>query len=885
MLPGIGYLAPNAGGQVTGLTAVLVLPSAALLQWAKPTREAPVSDYLIETSTDGGASWTAYAKLSASIYYSGGMSNDVPWEWVTGLTPGTAGLKLGVTPIAFTGVAGTRQVVTVTTPAAYTGLSAATYSGAVAKLAASIAAGLSVAAPSGSTIVSAYKTASVVAGPGYGLSPSIYDSTLVNPNTVNASPSGRGGNGIATIGAVMTQRVNFNQAISQHFGHYFTYSGRAFEFLVTTNAGNAWGVDYKIRYSEDDGATWKWAQPGVVNVPLNSGAWYVLIDFGTAAARTVEIVGGYYGQNFGFHFETGQSPGVPTGRAHNALKMAMFIDSFTYGQGAYPDFTQSLNRIAAEAVGSLGIFNHGLRGNRWGYTRTDGNYPCIPDRLYNGGAFSEIGLHGALDVVFLCATINDGAANTTPLAAKLRAQVRCAFEIVRSQQPTALIFFVFGMHAPEGVSPTVGTQAYLNGWYDALGADPGAWLIDGDAVASSVIPAATRVIQAGTPWIASGANGSAPTYFYPTATASTNSAAELARLNAALTAAGYATISSGTWAGQTPIDIYHPTPAGHVYLGGKIAAGVQAAMAVLAPAVPANTAAPAITGTAQVGQTLTSSTGTWSNSPTGYAYQWLRGGVAIAGATAASYVQVSADLAASITVRVTASNAAGAGTPASSAAVGPVAAASSPVPVNSVAPAITGTARVGQTLTSSTGTWSNSPTGYAYQWLRAGVAIAGATGATYPLVTADVGAIITVRVVASNAGGSSAAATSAGVGEVLPLVPSNAAVPEITGTAQVGQTLTSSTGIWSNSPNGYAYQWLRGGVAIAGATSATYLLVTADLAATITVQVVASNTGGSSTAATSAGVGPVAAAVTANIRITSAGDTRITSTADTRRTA
>lgn len=39
-------------------------------------------------------------------------------------------------------------------------------------------------------------------------------------------------------------------------------------------------------------------------------------------------------------------------------------------------------------------------------------------------------------------------------------------------------------------------------------------------------------------------------------------------------------------------------------------------------------------------------------------------------------------------------------------------------PVNTVAPAVTGTAQVGQTLSCTTGTWDNSPSGYTYQWQR-----------------------------------------------------------------------------------------------------------------------------------------------------------------------
>lgn len=73
-------------------------------------------------------------------------------------------------------------------------------------------------------------------------------------------------------------------------------------------------------------------------------------------------------------------------------------------------------------------------------------------------------------------------------------------------------------------------------------------------------------------------------------------------------------------------------------------------------------------------------------------------------------------------------------------------------PVNSVAPAITGTARVGQTLTAANGTWSGSPT-FTRQWKANGAQISGATGATYVPAVGDIGKPITVTVTATNAKG------------------------------------------------------------------------------------------------------------------------------------
>lgn len=83
------------------------------------------------------------------------------------------------------------------------------------------------------------------------------------------------------------------------------------------------------------------------------------------------------------------------------------------------------------------------------------------------------------------------------------------------------------------------------------------------------------------------------------------------------------------------------------------------------------------------------------------------------------------------------------------------------IPTNSTAPSITGSAVQGQTLAAITGAWANTPTSYAYRWLRGATAISGATGSTYVLQAGDVGSQIRVGVIATNATGSSAEALSA----------------------------------------------------------------------------------------------------------------------------
>jgi hypothetical protein len=183
-------------------------------------------------------------------------------------------------------------------------------------------------------------------------------------------------------------------------------------------------------------------------------------------------------------------------------------------------------------------------------------------------------------------------------------------------------------------------------------------------------------------------------------------------------------------------------------------------------------------------------------------------------------------------------------------------------PVLQVAPTISGTTTSGQTLTAGNGTWQNSPTSYTYQWLRCDavganpVAIGGATGSTYVLQDIDVGYTIAVVVTAVNGAGS-APASSGAVGPIAGSAPSvstptNTAVPVISGTPTKGQTLATTNGTWNGSPDTFAYQWKRGGVAITGETGSTYVLAQADVASTITVTVTASNSAGSASSTSSA---------------------------------
>jgi phospholipase C len=295
-------------------------------------------------------------------------------------------------------------------------------------------------------------------------------------------------------------------------------------------------------------------------------------------------------------------------------------------------------------------------------------------------------------------------------------------------------------------------------------------------------------------------------------------------------------------------------------------------------APPSNTAPPTISGTAQDGQSLTASPGTWSSpDPLAYRYQWQRcdstgaNCANINAATASSYTLTSGDVGHQVTVVVSAIDTnTNQRASASAAPQGPVAAP--PPPSNTSLPTLSGTVQDGQTLTAGKGSWS-SPDAltYAYQWQRcdsSGASCTNVTGATtssYRLSSLDVGHQVTVMVSATDKENQTAQATAAPVGPVAaPPPPANTTLPVISGWAQDGQTLFVANGSWSSlDALTYAYQWRRcdssgaNCVDIPGANSQTYTLGSVDDGNEITAAVSATDNENQTTQAAAAPVGPV----------------------------
>ena len=190
-------------------------------------------------------------------------------------------------------------------------------------------------------------------------------------------------------------------------------------------------------------------------------------------------------------------------------------------------------------------------------------------------------------------------------------------------------------------------------------------------------------------------------------------------------------------------------------------------------------------------------------------------------------------------------------------------------------PSISGTVRVGETLTAGTAGIADADgltnATFSYQWIRndgtADTEIAGATADTYTLVAGDAGKTIEVKVSFTDDAGSPETLSSAATAVVAPKPNAQATgAPAISGTAQVGQTLTANTSAIADEDGltqaVFAYQWARsdGGSDsnIQGATGSTYTLVKADEGKTITVTVSFTDDAGSSETLPSVATGEVA---------------------------
>ena len=277
-----------------------------------------------------------------------------------------------------------------------------------------------------------------------------------------------------------------------------------------------------------------------------------------------------------------------------------------------------------------------------------------------------------------------------------------------------------------------------------------------------------------------------------------------------------------------------------------LTSGVTAAVAPR-PNSPA-TGAPTISETAQVGKTLTAVTSGIADADgltnVSFSYQWLADDTEIAGATDPTYTLVDGD--AGLTIKVKVSFFDDKNNPETLTSAATAAVAPRPNSPATGAPTISGTVRVGETLTVDTSGIDDadgmSGAVFSYQWLANGADVAGATSDTYTLVADDVDKAIKVKVSFRDDKNNSETLTSAATAAVEPRPNSPATgAPSISGTVRVGETLTAETSAIADADGMsgavFSYQWLANGADVAGATSDTYTPVADDVGKAIKVKV------------------------------------------------
>ena len=280
-------------------------------------------------------------------------------------------------------------------------------------------------------------------------------------------------------------------------------------------------------------------------------------------------------------------------------------------------------------------------------------------------------------------------------------------------------------------------------------------------------------------------------------------------------------------------------------------AGVAAAEDATFDAGPTAT----ISGTPQVGSTLTADEGSPSPTPDSIEYQWYADGNPIDGATNETLTLAAAQAGQAISVRVTAKKTDLQDASDTSAPTSPVAPATFDVGPTAT---ISGTPQVGSTLTADAGSPSPTPDSIEYQWYADGNPIDGATNQTLTLAAAQAGQAISVRVTAKKADLQDASDTSAPTSPVMPPPFDVGPTATISGTPQVGSTLTADGGSPSPTPDSIEYQWYADGNPIDGATNKTFVVAAAQAGKALTVRVTAKKTDLQDASDTSAPTSPIA---------------------------
>ncbi|WP_418062442.1 hypothetical protein [Pimelobacter simplex] len=276
---------------------------------------------------------------------------------------------------------------------------------------------------------------------------------------------------------------------------------------------------------------------------------------------------------------------------------------------------------------------------------------------------------------------------------------------------------------------------------------------------------------------------------------------------------------------------------------------------------------PAVFGVPVAGGTLEVWEGIWSAAPESYTYRWFQSGSTDPIGTGKTLVVPAAAAGKELTVEVTAKRADRLDGVATSAPVAVQPPAASPVQ-NVTAPAITGTPKVGTTVTAQSGTWNPTPDSVVIEWFRSGSTTPIGTGPELVVPAAAEGGTLAIRVTAKKAGSSDGVAISAPVA-VIPAAGAeveNVVLPAVAGKAKVGEMLAVHPGLWNPQPDPAQTEvsWFRSGSNQAIGTGWTLVVPASAVGQQVTARVTVKKPGFGDGVASSEPTAPIGEGTLAN---------------------
>jgi lysophospholipase L1-like esterase len=236
----------------------------------------------------------------------------------------------------------------------------------------------------------------------------------------------------------------------------FTITGSVFEFRTK---GKGSGSDFRLKI---DGLY----DPNGLHhlMPSDGNLYYVKVDLGSAATRTITIEG-----QAGFFFggvvqNTGETLSAPS--ALRPLRLVGLGDSFTEGTGATLWQSGFLYVLGAK-LGINDIWAAGSGGTGW--VQTNGSRVALPDR-YQYDAVTQ-----AADIVLIEMGLNDIADGNDALVASLSRQVVSG---IRRSRPTSLIYVCSPPDSGAPAAPSANYTAIKNAMQAACAGVGGAYFVD-----------------------------------------------------------------------------------------------------------------------------------------------------------------------------------------------------------------------------------------------------------------------------------------------------------------------------------------------------------------------------------------------------------------------